>query len=74
MARIYQSDDWKDYRMVMQDPHKSLEPLENEIKIVDEALEMLREEGIIPHINYDNDKLLAHRKALQSFLRYLGQR
>lgn len=64
MARIYQSEDWKDYRMVMQDPHKVLEPLENEIKTVDEALEVLREEGIIPHKDYNNDKLLAHRKAV----------
>jgi hypothetical protein len=64
MARIYQSDDWNDYRMTMNDPHKALEPLEKEIKTVGEALEVLREEGVLPHTNYDNEKLLAHRKAV----------
>ncbi|HGJ65130.1 TPA: hypothetical protein ENS27_07040 [bacterium] len=64
MAQIYQSNDWNEYRMVMQDPHKVLESLENEIKVVGEALDVLLNEGIIPHTNYDNDKLLAHRKAV----------
>jgi predicted O-methyltransferase YrrM len=64
MAQIYQSNDWNEYRMVMQDPHKVLEPLENEIKVVGEALDVLLNEGIITHTNYDNEKLLAHRKAV----------
>ncbi|MDQ1317056.1 MAG: hypothetical protein QG588_705, partial [Candidatus Poribacteria bacterium] len=64
MAREFRSDDWKDYRMNMHDPHKALEPLENEIKVVGEALKVLNEVGVIPHTNYNNDKLLAHRKAV----------
>jgi len=64
MAREYRSDDWKDYRMAMNDPHKVLEPLEKEIKTVGEALEVLKEVGVLPHTNYDNEKLMAHRKAV----------
>lgn len=64
MFQIYQSDDWKDYRMAMNDPHKALEPLENEIKTVGEALEVLKEVGVLPNTNYDKEKLLAHRKAV----------
>jgi len=64
MFKVYQSEDWKDYRMSFNDPHKVLEPLEKEIKIVGEALDALKEVGIIPHTNYDNGKLLAHRKAV----------
>ena len=64
MFKIYQSEDWQNYKMALKDPHKPIEPLENEIKVVGEALEVLKEVGIIPHTNYDNEKLLAHRKAV----------
>ncbi|MGB9596251.1 MAG: class I SAM-dependent methyltransferase [Candidatus Poribacteria bacterium] len=64
MFKVYQSEDWNAYRMSFNDPHKVLEPLEKEIKVVGEALEVLKEAGIIPHTNYDNEKLLAHRKAV----------
>lgn len=64
MFKVYQSEDWNTYRMSFNDPHKVLEPLEKEIKIVGEALKVLKEVGIIPHTNYDNEKLLAHRKAV----------
>lgn len=64
MFKVYQSEDWNTYRMSFSDPHKVLEPLEKEIKIVGEALEVLKEVGIIPHTNYDNEKFLAHRKAV----------
>jgi predicted O-methyltransferase YrrM len=47
------------------DPHKVLEPIETEIAVVGEALAALREEGILPHTDYDLGKILAHRKAVR---------
>jgi predicted O-methyltransferase YrrM len=47
------------------EPHKELEPLEKEIAIVDEVLTMLHEVGILPHTNYDHEKMLAHRQAVR---------
>ena len=64
MARTYESDDWREYRMDYGHPHRELEPPDREIAIVDEALAVLKEEGILPHTDYDHDKMLAHRRAV----------
>jgi len=64
MSREFRSDDWDSYRMVYKDPHRSIEPLEKEIAIVDEVLKVFKEEGILPHTDYDHEKMLAHRKAV----------
>lgn len=63
MTREYRSDDWDQYRMDYRDPHQVLEPLEREIEIVGEALSALCEVGILPHTDYDHEKMLAHREA-----------
>ena len=65
MVRTYRSADWRSYQMDYGDPHRSLEPLEEEIAVVDEALEVLREAGVLPHTSYDREKLLAHREAVK---------
>lgn len=65
MSRTYYSDDWNNYRMVSSDPHRSLEPLEKEIAVVDAALKVLHEEGILPHTCYDHVKMMAHRQAVR---------
>lgn len=66
MARRYQHKTWDTYRMDYHgDPHKALEPMEAEIAVVDEALGALREEGILPHTQYDEGKMLAHRRAVR---------
>ncbi len=65
MAVEYQSFDVADYRMDYQNPHVSVESIEQETAIVDEALRLLEQQGILPHIQYDHDKLLAHRKAVE---------
>lgn len=65
MIRTYRSDDWNSYRMVSREPHRTLEPLEKEVAIVDEALDVLHEAGILPHTNYDHEKMLAHRQAVR---------
>jgi predicted O-methyltransferase YrrM len=46
-------------------PHESLEPISQEIAVVDGALRMLAEAGILPHTGYDQDKFLAHRAAVR---------
>lgn len=45
-------------------PHLALESLEDEIAVVDEALAALVEAGVLPHGDYDRDKMLAHRQAV----------
>ena len=65
MANEYRSDDWNDYRMEYGKPHRELEPIEKEIAVVAEALDVLKDAGILPHTRYDADKFLAHRDAVR---------
>ena len=64
MARTFRTDDWNSYRMDYNDPHRTLEPLEKETAVVEEALDALQQEGVLPHTRYDHQKMLAHRKAV----------
>ena len=64
MIRTYRSDDWDSYRMKYNEPHLVLEPLEKEIAIVDEALNVLHETGVLPQTKYDHEKMLAFRQAV----------
>ena len=64
MTRTYRSPDWDNYRMDYHDPHRQIESMGKEMAVVDQALEVLCEEGIIPHMRYDRNKLLQHRKAV----------
>lgn len=50
--------------MDFRNPFAELELLENEIAVVDEALQTLVRAGILPHTNYNNEKMLAHRKSV----------
>lgn len=61
----YRAKDWNVYRMDYRDPYRELEPLEQEIAVVDEALRFLQMAGILPHTRYDQEKLLALRRAVQ---------
>ena len=65
MVRTYRSSDWDGYRMDYSRPHLPLEPLEREIAVVDEALRALCDAGILPHTDYDREKMLAHRRAVE---------
>jgi len=65
MALEYRSDDCERYRMEYAEPHREIEPIENEIVIVDAVLQMLHECGGLPHTRYDGEKMLAHRKAVR---------
>ncbi|MDP6381511.1 MAG: hypothetical protein QF662_09220, partial [Phycisphaerae bacterium] len=63
MASEFRTDDWDSYRMAYDEPHRAIEPMEREIAVVGQALEALRAEGIVPHTDYDDALLLAHREA-----------
>jgi len=64
-ATAHRSDDWDRYKMEYKNPHKELEPQEKEIAVVDAALRVLQESGVLPHTRYDHAKFLAHRKAVR---------
>lgn len=64
MTKTYQTDDWNILLMDYFHPHLEIEPLENEIAVVDGALKVLHDEGILPHVNYNNELMLAHRKGV----------
>jgi predicted O-methyltransferase YrrM len=64
MNRTHRSADWDRYRMSYREPHRELEPPQREIEVVGEALEALREAGILAHTNYDQARFLAHRRAV----------
>jgi len=51
--------DWKG------DPHPTMETLECEIEAVDAALTALVDAGMLPHKQYDGEKMLAHRAAVR---------
>lgn len=65
MMKEYRAKDWNTYRMDTTHPHIRIEPVDRELEVVGEALEALRQEGMIPHTQYDEVKLLAHRKAVE---------
>ncbi len=60
----YRTTDYNTLRMDYRNPFVELEPLEDEIQIVDKALDTLVAAGILPHKTYDRDKFLAHRRAV----------
>jgi len=59
------SEDSKSYRMDYRRPHETLEDVEREIAIVDDALRALRDAGIIEGIDYDRARFDAHRAAIR---------
>jgi predicted O-methyltransferase YrrM len=64
VSEEYRSADWQQYRMNYRQPHNTLEPLECEIAVVDEALNRLRASKVLPHTEYDTEKMMAHRRAV----------
>ena len=65
MASTFHAPDWAEYRMEYGKPHETLEPIAAEVRIVDQALAALRDHGILPHTDYDKDRMLAHRDAVR---------
>ncbi|MCX7599703.1 MAG: class I SAM-dependent methyltransferase [Armatimonadetes bacterium] len=65
MLREFRTQDWDSYRMDFRNPHQEIEPIEREMAVVDAALAVLHEAGILPHTRYDHGKLLALRQAVR---------
>jgi predicted O-methyltransferase YrrM len=65
VTRTFEVDDWQQYRMNWYDPHRELESLAREAKVIDEALSSLVQAGVLPHQRYDKAKMLAHRHAVR---------
>ncbi|MDH7600560.1 MAG: hypothetical protein QHI38_00255 [Armatimonadota bacterium] len=65
MVFEYRAPDWAQYRMDYRRPFAQLESIENEIRVVDEALAVLVDANILPHKNYDPDQFLRFRQAVQ---------
>ena len=65
MALEFYTQDWQQHVMNWYDPHRALEPLAQEIAVIDGALDTLISAGILPHKLYDHDKMLAHRHAVR---------
>ncbi|MHB0937338.1 MAG: class I SAM-dependent methyltransferase [Armatimonadota bacterium] len=65
MSSIFRTGDWDRYTMNYSEPHLELEPAERESAVVGEALQALAAAGILPHTQYDEAKLQAHRRAVR---------
>ena len=64
MFTEHRSDDWDRYQMDYHDPHRVLEPLDEEIAVAGAALDALHRAGILARTDYDMPRLLAHRQAV----------
>ena len=62
MSLTYAAPDWAEYRIDYKQAYVGVEPLEQEIAVVDTGLRALLAAGIIADTTYDGDKLLAHRQ------------
>ena len=65
MSTKYEAPDWQHYRMDYWHPHRELEPLDQEIALIDQALAALVDAGILAHARYDKAKMLAHRAGVR---------
>ncbi len=61
----HEAADWSQYKMNMREPHNELEPIEQEIAVVDAALQALVEAGVLPTSDYEKDLFLAFRNAVK---------
>ena len=65
MSHSHEAPDWREYVMDYHEPHRALEPIEDEIAVVAAALDALQAGGILPNTQYDHDKMLAHRQMVR---------
>ena len=65
MNFTYEEPGWSHYKVNWHEPHMKIEPLTKEIRVVDDALEVLTAAGILVTTAYDKHKFLAHRKAVR---------
>jgi predicted O-methyltransferase YrrM len=65
MAESFIAEGWREYVMNWSRPHRTLEPLDDEITIIDRALDQLVAGGMLPHTHYDKAQFTAHRRAVR---------
>lgn len=65
LAEAHRAKDWEEYRMDYRDPYRRLEPVEEEVAVVAQALGALRKLEVIPCTAYDHEALSAHRQAVR---------
>jgi len=65
MTEQFEVEGWQAYRMNWRRPHRSLEPLDDEIEVIDRALDALVARGVLPHAHYDKASFAAHRRAVR---------
>ncbi|NQU11744.1 hypothetical protein HQ590_13195 [bacterium] len=65
MSLEHRAPDWESYRMDYRAPFRELEPVEREIAVVNDALQVLVAARALPNERYDHAKLAAHRRAVQ---------
>ena len=65
VIKTFCSNDLDSYRMDYREPHRELEAPEKEITLVDQALAVLQQAGVLPNTSYEHEKLLAHRAAVR---------
>ncbi|MGC9318862.1 MAG: class I SAM-dependent methyltransferase [Armatimonadota bacterium] len=61
----FRAADWESYTMTASEPFAELEPLADEIAVVDDALQELVAAGALPYADYDAERFLAHRAAVR---------
>ncbi len=61
----FRAGDWDTYKMATREPFVELEPLANEIAIVDEVLATLVAAEMLPDADYDGERFAAHRAAVR---------
>lgn len=64
MNRVFEAEDWQQYRMKTTEPHARLEPLLKEAAVVKRCLEAVRDAGMIDTVDYDDLRFRAFRAAV----------
>jgi predicted O-methyltransferase YrrM len=65
MIEQFEAEGWREYVMNWHRPHRALEPLDEEIAVIDRALDALVARGILPYASYDQARFAAHRRAVR---------
>lgn len=65
MALTYEVPGWREYRIDYRQPHRTVEPLDDEIQAVDGALSLLRDAGMLDEVEYDHERFMAFRSAVR---------
>ncbi len=65
LSGAFRAPGWENYRMDYRRPFRGLEPVEQEVAVIDRALEALRAAGILSRADYDLEAMLAHREGVR---------